>query len=33
MIRQLGNLPSNPEMQNKIAEMTQNFPDAAGANR
>jgi hypothetical protein len=25
-IRQLGNLPSNPEMQNKIAQMTQSFP-------
>jgi hypothetical protein len=25
-IRQLGNLPSNPEMQNKVAEMTQSFP-------
>jgi hypothetical protein len=25
-IRQLGNLPSNPAMQNKIAEMTQSFP-------
>ncbi len=25
-VRQLGNLPSNPELQNKIAEMTQSFP-------
>jgi hypothetical protein len=25
-IRQLGNLPSNPEMQNKVAELTQSFP-------
>jgi len=25
-IRQLGNLPSNPELQNKIAEITQTFP-------
>jgi hypothetical protein len=25
-IRQLGNLPSNPAMQNKVAEITQNFP-------
>jgi hypothetical protein len=25
-IRQLGNLPNNPEMQNKIAELTQQFP-------
>jgi len=25
-IRQLGNLPSNPDMQNKVAELTQNFP-------
>jgi hypothetical protein len=25
-IRQLGNLPSNPEMQNKVAEITQSFP-------
>jgi hypothetical protein len=25
-VRQLGNLPSNPELQNKIAEMTQTFP-------
>jgi hypothetical protein len=25
-IRQLGNLPSNPEMQNKVAELTQQFP-------
>ncbi len=25
-IRQLGNLPSNPEMQNKVAELTQTFP-------
>jgi hypothetical protein len=25
-IRQLGNLPSNPEMQNKVEEMTQSFP-------
>jgi len=25
-IRQLGNLPSNPELQNKIATLTQNFP-------
>ena len=25
-IRQLGNLPSNPAMQNKIAEITQSFP-------
>jgi len=25
-VRQLGNLPSNPELQNKIAEITQSFP-------
>jgi hypothetical protein len=25
-VRQLGNLPSNPELQNKMAEITQNFP-------
>ena len=25
-VRQLGNMPSNPEMQNKVAEMTQTFP-------
>ena len=25
-VRQLGNLPSSPEMQNKIAEMTKTFP-------
>jgi hypothetical protein len=25
-IRQLGNLPSNPAMQNKVAELTQTFP-------
>jgi hypothetical protein len=25
-IRQLGNLPSNPDMQNKVAELTQTFP-------
>ncbi len=25
-IRQLGNMPSNPEMQNKVAELTQSFP-------
>jgi hypothetical protein len=25
-IRQLGNLPSSPEMQNKVAELTQTFP-------
>ena len=25
-IRQLGNLPSNPEMQNKVATLTQTFP-------
>jgi hypothetical protein len=25
-IRQLGNLPSNPEMQNRIAQLTQTFP-------
>lgn len=25
-VRQLGNLPSSPELQNKIAEMTQTFP-------
>jgi hypothetical protein len=25
-IRQLGNLPNNPEMQNKVAEITQSFP-------
>jgi hypothetical protein len=25
-IRQLGNLPSNPEMQNKVAELTKDFP-------
>ena len=25
-VRPLGNMPSNPEMQNKLSEMTQNFP-------
>jgi hypothetical protein len=25
-VRQLGNMPNNPEMQNKLAEMTQQFP-------
>src|SRR5271156_6099481 len=25
-VRQLGNLPSSPELQNKIAEITQTFP-------
>jgi hypothetical protein len=25
-IRQLGNLPSSPELQNKVAELTQTFP-------
>ncbi|HUV68214.1 MAG TPA: hypothetical protein VMW15_01035 [Terracidiphilus sp.] len=25
-IRQLGNLPNNPQMQNKVAELTQQFP-------
>jgi hypothetical protein len=25
-VRQLGNMPNNPEMQNKIAELTQQFP-------
>jgi hypothetical protein len=25
-IRQLGNMPSNPEMQNKVAELTKSFP-------
>ena len=25
-VRQLGNLPTNPEMQNKMAELTQQFP-------
>jgi hypothetical protein len=25
-IRQLGNMPNNPEMQNKVAELTQQFP-------
>jgi hypothetical protein len=25
-IRELGNMPSNPEMQNKVAEITKNFP-------
>ena len=25
-IRQLGNMPSSPEMQNKVAELTQQFP-------
>jgi hypothetical protein len=25
-VRQLGNLPNNPELQNKMAEMTQQFP-------
>ena len=25
-LRPLGNLPNNPEMQNKLAEMTQQFP-------
>ncbi len=25
-VRQLGNLPSSPELQNKVAELTQSFP-------
>ncbi len=25
-VRKLGNLPANPELQNKIAEVTQSFP-------
>ena len=25
-VRQLGNLPNNPEMQHKVAELTQQFP-------
>jgi hypothetical protein len=25
-VRQLGNMPNNPELQNKLAEMTQQFP-------
>jgi len=25
-VRPLGNMPSNPEMQSKLGEMTQNFP-------
>jgi hypothetical protein len=25
-VRQLGNLPNNPQMQNKVAELTQQFP-------
>jgi hypothetical protein len=25
-VRQLGNMPSSPELQNKVAEMTQSFP-------
>jgi hypothetical protein len=25
-IRQLGNLPNNPDMQNKVAELTKDFP-------
>jgi len=25
-VRKLGNMPNSPEMQNKLAEMTQNFP-------
>ena len=25
-MRQLGNLPSSPELQNKVAELTQTFP-------
>ena len=25
-IRELGNMPSNPDMQNKVAELTQSFP-------
>lgn len=25
-VRQLGNLPNNPELQNKVAELTQTFP-------
>lgn len=25
-VRQLGNLPTNPELQNKVAELTQQFP-------
>jgi len=25
-VRQLGNMPSNPELQNKIAQLTQSFP-------
>ncbi len=26
MCAQLGNLPNNPELQNKVAELTQKFP-------
>lgn len=26
-VRQLGNLPNNPQMQNKVAELTQQFPE------
>lgn len=26
-VRELGNLPNNPEMQNKVAEITQQFPE------
>ena len=32
-IRKLGNLPSSPDLQNKVAEMTQEFPYAARADR
>ncbi len=32
-IRQLGNLPSSPEMQNKVAEITQELPNTSRANR
>ena len=32
-VRALGNLPNNPELQNKVAELTQQFPDAAAADR
>ncbi len=30
-IRELGNLPANPAMQQKVAELTKAFPDVASA--
>ena len=32
-VRQLGNLPSSPELQNKVAEITKSFPTPAAADR